>query len=151
MSTRSTTHFLDSELSKKPTAIIYRHSDGYPEGAGADLLAFVERCALLPDSRFTDASYLAAKYVVYLAEMFAVNYNHNIPGSDPTPKAERLDFLSVGVCNADPGDIEYCYHVICDGSGANHRPQVKCFKVNYDAKRTRTELDLARELSGKET
>ena len=67
MSTRSTTHFTDSTGT---VAIIYRHSDGYPEGAGRDLISFLKECKALPDPRLYDAPYLAAKYVVFLANMF---------------------------------------------------------------------------------
>jgi len=50
MSTRSTTHFIDSEFSTKPIAIVYRHSDGYPEGAGMDIARFLKLCKKLPDT-----------------------------------------------------------------------------------------------------
>lgn len=122
MSTRSTTHFLDDG---EIIAIVYRHSDGYPEGAGTDLLRFIDECAKLPDPRFGDPSYLAAKYVVFLAEMFNRNQNAN-----------RLDFLSVGVCMQDPGDIEYRYTVECGDRSAgcvrNRRscPRVRCFAIS---------------------
>ena len=80
MSTRSTTHFVDSQatyLNGKPMAIIYRHSDGYPSGAGRDLLSFLKECKKLKDSRLSDSSYLAAKYIVFLADMFNHGYERN--------------------------------------------------------------------------
>lgn len=124
MSTRSTTHFVHA-LNAKPTAIVYRHSDGYPSGAGADLFEFIDRCSKLRDSRFTDPSYLAAKYVVFLAEMFNHTYDSAI--GDYRPNGDRLEFISVGVCDEDPGDIEYRYVLVCDGSGPNHAPLVRCY------------------------
>lgn len=30
--------------------------------------------------------------------------------------AHFLNFLSIGVCMSDPGDIEYRYHVVCYGT-----------------------------------
>ena len=37
MSTRSTTHF---QWEGRDFAIVYRHPDGYPDGAGVDILKF---------------------------------------------------------------------------------------------------------------
>src|SRR3990172_6611860 len=71
MTTRSTTHFTH-DLLDDPEAIVYRHSDGYPSAAGADILRFFNEVrAQTDDTRFYDSSYLAAKYVVFLAGMFA--------------------------------------------------------------------------------
>ena len=122
MSTRSTTHFL-SAGADKPTAIIYRHPDGYPEGAGADILDFLDQCAELSDSRFNDPSYLAAKYVVFLADMF--NYSYHLDNLDKTRPKSRLDFISVGVVDEDPGDIDYRYVITCHGR--DKRPSVHCY------------------------
>lgn len=116
MSTRSTTHFTDysDPLGTKPVAIVYRHADGYPEGAGADILKFLEEVKRdVPDTRFDDPSYLAAKYVVFLAREFSVDYNFGTSPVTTVPKASRLDFLSVGIMSKDPGDIEYRYTVVC--------------------------------------
>lgn len=98
MSTRATIHFCYPG-SKEPEAIVYRHSDGYPEGLGEDLKRFVaEVRKQTSDTRFDDPSYLAAKWVVFDAG-----------------ENGRLNFLGVGICLADPGDIEYRYTVTCDG------------------------------------
>jgi hypothetical protein len=114
MATRSTTHFRRS--SGDPSAIVYRHWDGYPEGHGADLLRFFAEVGELSDSRFGDPQYLAAKLVVFLAREFAVDYTWP-PGAPPdgveTPRSSPLDFLGVGICLQDPGDIEYRYLVNC--------------------------------------
>ena len=109
MSTRSTTHFRDVGA-ERPAAIVYRHSDGYPEGHGADLAAFLDEAGKLPDPRFGDPTYLAAKLVVWLARRFATRYDPDTQTWAPTG---YLDFLSVGVCTADPGDIEYRYVMEC--------------------------------------
>ena len=81
-------------------ALIYRHCDGYPEGLGADLLAFFEEVIKqTADTRFTDPEYLAAKWIVW---------DSGCEG--------RLDFLSVGISLQEHSDIEYLYDVDCDGT-----------------------------------
>lgn len=112
MSTRSTTHFRDT-LDGETWAIVYRHHDGYPTGAGADLLKFVEQVkeqtsregASYYGTRFNDTSYLAAKYL-----MFLVTTGYKFDKDYP------LDFGGVGIMNDDPGDIEWRYIVVCDGT-----------------------------------
>lgn len=113
MSTRSTTHFV-SELGDKPTAIVYRHSDGYPSGAGKDIQQFLrDVVANTQDTRFYDPSYLAAKYVVWLAGQFARRYERNAAtGEYGYVASHPLDFISVGVVQSDPDDIEYRYIIV---------------------------------------
>jgi len=140
VSTRSTTHFLD--YSDVPEAIIYRHADGYPSGAGADLLRFFDEVSELDDTRFSDASYLAAKYVVFLAREFSVDYDWSATPAKITPKASRLDFLSVGVVRTDPGDIEYRYVVDCRET-INGRPKttvIETHGTNYGGDKVLGEL-----------
>lgn len=120
MSTRSTMHFLDSEeKDATPEAIVYRHYDGYPEGAGTDIYRFfqaVEKAT--SDTRFNDPTYLAAKYVVWQAGEFG----------------QGLQFLGVGVMQRDPLDIEYRYVIECAKLDADGRPTVTCYPVdcNWD-------------------
>lgn len=120
MSTRSTTHFIDSNSidpeTQKPylSAIVYRHSDGYPEGAGCDLRDFLQQVGELNDTRFNDAPYLAAKYVVFLSRIFG-------RGKNP------LEFMSVGIMSQDPMDIEYRYTVDCGKLGKDGRPEISCY------------------------
>ena|SRR5208282_1495160 len=125
MSTRSTTHFIDSEFSQKPIAIVYRHSDGYPEGAGMDIMKFLKACKKLPDSRLNDPSYLAVKYVVFLADMFNFKYVR----SAYIRAASKLDFCSVGILQDDPSDIEYRYVIDC-GNLVKGLPTVTCYAVS---------------------
>lgn len=107
MSTRSTTHF-HFEGESKPEAIVYRHTDGYPESMLSDLDEFFQDVIAQTggDTRFNDPTYLAAKWVVWLANKFSKYSSGNL-----------LDFLSVGIMMEDPFDIEYRYHVYCDASG----------------------------------
>jgi hypothetical protein len=129
MSTRSTTHFISGEHT---AAIIYRHSDGYPEGHGKDLDRFFDDVeAQTSDRRYTDPSYLAAKLVVWLAREFALSFDAErgfVSHADTRP----LDFISVGIVDSDPADIEYRYTIDCgqlNDNGAG-RPTVTCYEVN---------------------
>ena len=117
MSTRATVHFESGGCTE---AIVYRHSDGYPDGLGADLETFLTEIGEnLKDTRFDDPSYLAAKWVVYDAmqgQPFAAKmYEQEHP----------LNFLGVGIVSEDPGDIEYRYIVRCNGG----RPRIECQKA----------------------
>lgn len=109
MSTRATIHF-HYEGDTKPTAIIYRHGDGYPDGLGKDLDQFVKELKEnVEDNRLNDAAYLAAKWVVWDARQMA-NIGHSLD-----KEKHYLNFLSVGIVAKDPCDIEYRYKVVCDG------------------------------------
>ena len=123
MSTRCNIHFCEDY----PAAIVanvYRHCDGYPDGECgvlADLQAFfvaVEHDT--KDTRFDDAEYLAAKYVAWQA---AQNHQGRLACH---PEGGPLDFLSVGICLEDHGDIEYRYSVICKNY---NRPAVAYVRV----------------------
>jgi len=132
MSTRSTTHFVDGP-NMDPTAIIYRHSDGYPTGHGADLLAFfVEVAESIQDTRFNDTSYLASKLVVWLAKRYA--YHYDFMGDTPKRIEDHyLDFLSVGIVDEDPGDIQYRYVVDCSRF-VYGRPHVTIIRLGFGAR-----------------
>jgi hypothetical protein len=143
MSTRSTTHFVHEGVyggeKQEPVAIIYRHINGYPGSAGTDILRFLDQCAELDKdresqsgSRFEDPAYLAAKYVVFLADMFNVRYSFEDSALSESKAPSKLDFLSVGVVNEDPSDIEYRYVITCGARGT--RPKVTCYKVSTGKK-----------------
>lgn len=124
MSTRCAIHF---EQYSEAQAIIYRHSDGYPEGGVLpDLDEFftaVEAQTKDKDTRFDDAAYLAAKFVVWQAAQYAYHFagpNFARVASEP------LDFLGVAPVMADPGDIKFRYHVQCNSAA---RPRVTWDKV----------------------
>lgn len=87
----------------EPTAVVYRHWDGYPEGAGKDLGIFLDRCADMKDGRLYDPAYLAARYVVYLADIFREDEDN------------PLNFLSVGIVpDAEAYHPSFVYTVTCD-------------------------------------
>ena len=142
MSTRSTTHFLASDCTFNNTAIIYRHSDGYPEGAGRDLISFLKQCKALRDSRLDDPSYLAAKYVVFLADMFNDRYDSKT--GNRIRNESKLDFISVGIMPEDPSDIAYRYVVDCGKIGKNGLPEVKCFEVGGEPRIAKREVKIPR-------
>ena len=120
MSTRAIVHFMQNG---EIEARIYRHSDGYPEGLGQDLVAFLQELKdNVRDNRFNDAGYLAAKWVVRDA-----TYNRQYANGEP----HDLNFLGVGVVSADPGDIEYRYEGMGDDYDANGLPKVMVYDV-YD-------------------
>lgn len=116
MSTRSTINFgygiPAANSTAKPTAKIYRHSDGYPEGVLADLDRFYEAVTEgtpRHGPRLGDPSYLAAKFVVWQAGENAKPYNSETGEYEETENP--LDFLSLGILSEDPGDIEFTYWI----------------------------------------
>ena len=107
---------------------MYRHSDGFPETAGVDVLKFLQKIDKnILDKRFDDPNYLAARFVVFLAQQFNKHYDFNTRKS--VKNKSPLDFISVGVVMEDPSDIEYRYEVNCDN---NLIPEVKCFDINLN-------------------
>lgn len=127
MSTRCTIRFCFPDM--RPCAIVYRHSDGYPDGqhgVPADLNRFFDDVkAQTNDWRFGDPSYLAAKYVVWQAHEYAHRWDWE---TGDKVENRMLDFLSVGIVLTDPTDIEYRYYVICNGQNP---PEVKWEETVY--------------------
>ena len=82
-----------------PNPMVYLHWGGeHSQDARLTIESFLSEVKELPDSRLNDASYLAAKLVVWTAR-------------DLQPKPGSLDFLSVGVV----GDAGYGNaHIIID-------------------------------------
>ena len=113
MPTRSCVHF---RINNKTQAIIYVHDDGYPEHMEPELLEFLNEVDNdLKDKRFNDPTYLAAKYLVWKAQKYIEQANEIIRKLKfRNGISHPLDFLGVGVCLKDPGDIEYRYFVDCD-------------------------------------
>ena len=125
MSTRATIHF-HTDGDKNPDAIIYRHGDGYPDGLGLDLQTFfAEVKSNVEDTRFNNGSYLAAKWVVWDARQMSQYSKQDTK--------HPLAFLSVGIVQIDPGDIEYRYHVWCSAAGKS--PKITCEKVDFETRK----------------
>jgi len=133
MSTRSNIHFCQGG---QAAANIYRHSDGYPEGAGTDMYKFFAAVKeQTDDTRFNDPEYLAAKFVVWLTDIMhqysrGWNQHREWPANMPRP----LAFLCVGVCMTDHGDIEYQYAVHCDRLDKDGFPTVERRPVHWNYK-----------------
>ena len=118
MSTRACVHFMQNGGAE---AKIYRHSDGYPEGLGQDLLGFLQELKTnVTDNRFTDAGYLAAKWVVRDAIE-----NRQYANGEP----HNLNFLGVGIVAEDPTDIEYRYEVLCDELNDEGMPKIMMYDI----------------------
>jgi hypothetical protein len=104
-------------------ALIYRHSDGYPEdecGVMAALIPFVEGFV---EQRGWDAEYLAARLVQHLC-------NEHDKGDD------EPGVTGYGICCAIHGDIEYFYRVF--------PKRVECWNVSYGWAEDGSELKKAR-------
>lgn len=97
MSTHAIFRFVDEQGTNYAT--VYRHSDGYLECGGRDIFRFFDavREQTGGDTRFGDPSYLAAKYVVWLADKFASHYEWDDNGDMHEVKHEPLAFRSVGL------------------------------------------------------
>lgn len=124
MSTRCNIHFGEVRDTFVTEANIYRHSDGYPEGVLPDLEQFFADVeSQTSDHRYSDPSYLAAKFVVWQAAQNAAiqayDYRTGKPG-----EVKPLDFISLGIVSRDAGDGEYIYEVNCSKLDAKGRPTV---------------------------
>ena len=107
MSTRSQWSFRENG---KQIALIYKHSDGYPDGFHGGFALwkrFTDK--IVKDAvtsnygyRFDCAEYLAARFVVFLAA-----YEN---------KENNLAFGGIGISKELHGDIEYLYEIDCDSS-----------------------------------
>ena len=78
-----------------------------------------------------DASYLAAKYVVFLANMFNNSFQFIEENGKREMKkvqhASRLDFISVGIVDATFADFAYSYTIDCGKLDAKGKPEVLCY------------------------
>lgn len=112
MSTRAQIGFYESVTQKieKPEVMIYKHSDGYPNGVLPLLEEFCTKYAKsrgLSDTEYAGAWYLYALIDEHVKSMkeLAKNYpslNRNKDGHD---------YLGHGICKVFHGDIEYFYRV----------------------------------------
>jgi len=111
MATRSNIHFTSNH---RTIANVYVHYDGYPENRIPELQDFFSEVkSRLRDTRFSDASYLAAKYVVWYSQI-----------REKTDLPVGLDFLGIGLAVQDAGDAEYIYTVDCSQHDDNGFPVV---------------------------
>ena len=121
MGTRCITKFCEGG---EPVCAVYRHWDGNPEIAMADLVRFLVeleiKVPLGPMSRpaLDEPRLLAARYIVYLAELFA-------EGWEELP----MNFTGVEFVEADQKCF-YEYHVHCDRTGYLSRniPDIRAYE-----------------------
>ncbi len=98
MSTRAQIRF---EEGGDPVAVIYKHSDGYPEGVIADIVEFSAWLTEAPEPRpLRDLEYAAANLVYWYKTRLAA-------------MRRGAEKLGVGICPTDAehihGDTEYLY------------------------------------------
>lgn len=138
MSTRCQIMFHWGLEETAPTAILYRHSDGYPDGVLPDLDAFFKDMeANVPDNRFTDPCYLSAKLLVWFTSrhndmMFGIYKEmakHATSGDDFAKKklaefGHPCDFLGHGIDLCLHDDIQFLYHIHCSQDYGAGRPMV---------------------------
>jgi hypothetical protein len=143
MGTRCNIHFNDGET---VCANIYRHYDGYPGkvvdgkevegGVLPDLLTFfTELLENVRDHRFTDPTYLAAKFLVWQAKQNARVYN--VETGEYADAPHYLEFLSVGITLHDAGDGEFIYELDCEDRDAKGCPSIR-WKSTHGSARFRT-------------
>jgi hypothetical protein len=110
MATRSNIEFAYGD---RVVANIYVHYDGYPLNRLPELNHFFHEVKeRLKDTRFSDPSYLAAKYIVWYTQLREYS------------RVVGLDFLGIGVAVENAGDSEYIYRVHCDKLDENGFPTV---------------------------
>jgi len=121
MSTRCVINFCDGGVTMSK---VYRHYDGYPEAVKPDLQQFFKDVkAQTQDTRFSDPIYLSAKFVVWQA-----NQNNR---SHANGEVKMLDFLGVGPCVENPGDIEFEYFLDCSNLTSKGLPKIKTLEIPY--------------------
>ena len=102
---------------KKFQALIYKHSDGYPEGVLPILTPFLKEFNAkrgLNDIEYASAWCLHAiiqDHVLHNMEYMKERKKDNWPSSMPE---DGRDFLGHGICIGFHGDIEYFYAVYPD-------------------------------------
>ena len=121
MSTRSQWSFRENG---NQVALIYKHSDGYPNGHHGGFAVWDRFIAKIKQDcqwglygwRFDDPEYLAARFVYYL-----IRWENQM---------ETLETGGVGVSRNLHDDIEYLYEIDCDSSA--NAPALKCKSINLN-------------------
>ena len=113
-------------------AAIYINGDGYPDdkfGVHQTFARFFtenEKQTKGTDygTRFEDASYLAARYIVWQSIENRLDYARH--PNDGWPTDRPLGFISLGIVPIDRenSDIDYIYTIDCDNRDANGFPTV---------------------------
>lgn len=118
VSTRAQIGFYDKvdQPVEKHVALIYKHSDGYPEGIIPYLIEFAKEIKRL------DAEYASARFLQFMCNSDDLHMEKFSKRNKMSRKVwENLGF---GICNAFHGDIEYYYAVNPEG--------VQIYACRYD-------------------
>ena len=154
MSTRCQIEFVGKEGNAVDERIlVYRHSDGYPEGVVPDLKEFLK----WNGGRISDIEYTSANFIYWSKRRFEELYygdyfeeEKNKKWSEPQSYNSNL-LLGFGICEKDVfhGDIDYFYQVIVDIKWDNSMSsevksvKIKCYEVPYvDGKLKRSDFKL---------
>ena len=92
---------------KEWDALIYRHSDGYPDGVLPDIEPFLKKWA--KGRGLADTEYASARLLQYLCNEYdgdMIRYERNMPEDK-----RFTGNLGHGICKDFHGDIEYFYRV----------------------------------------
>jgi len=133
MSTRC--HIIVDDLVNGNYIILYRHSDGYPDGPHGVLATLVPFVTRFMKHRGWDPMYLAAQIIAdqingaraeRLSSIGSGNPLHYVTSREASELDKRRaevdnDFLGFGISNEIHGDVEFIYRVTQLGVHVEHR------------------------------
>ena len=122
MSTRCQIGFYDNPKQKnlrKFTALVYRHSDGYPgKEDGSDYGVLTDIVPFLKwfnkERGLSDTEYAAARCLQHLCNTYDTQVTKDSKQFFGTPNTDDAGLLGHGICRGFHGDIEYFYAVYPD-------------------------------------
>lgn len=126
MSTRAHIAFFEKEPEAeqvtKPEVLIYKHSDGYPEGTLPQLTEF---CKLFNEHRgLRDNEYATARCVQFMTNYDDKEMAEWYKSNPKLGNTDTFSFLGYGVGTGFHGDIEYYYVVTPE--------EIKVYEVGYN-------------------
>jgi hypothetical protein len=131
MSTRSQLGFYRKEPAKatlkKWEALIYRHSDGYPDAVLPDIIPFLKWWK--SKRGITDLEYCSARLLQYLCNEYDNHSKEFEKKIGKTALSNDGDYTGIyghGICKAFHGDIEYYYAI--------YPNKVQIYSVGFDKK-----------------
>ncbi len=94
------------------TALIYRYSDGYPDGVLPDIMPFLEK---FKEARgIEDDEYCAARLLQHLCNTSDQSLKDMWNEIGDEEQANKFNALGHGICRYIHGDIEYFYAIYPD-------------------------------------
>jgi len=100
------------------SALIYRHSDGYPDGVLPDIQPFLEKWA--KGRGLADVEYISARLLQYLCNEYDCDMRVHEEKNKKEWEAQGKEYpehcrfsgkLGHGICKDFHGDIEYFYRI----------------------------------------